>query len=521
MSSTLDDPRVTADQQSLGKQAAEATDRLGEDEEYEEIGPRRRFLLFAAVPSWVISLLVHLALLLILAYVEFTTGVAKEATLLSVVNPVEGEPVEELLIDPVELEPPIEVETITSSQSVTESALELPSEVTDVVISNDFEAAAIAIDLVEFSEQTAPRNSLMKEIGALTGSGLSGRSAKARAQNVRTGGGTKESEKAVAMALKWLAAHQLSDGSWSFSIGPCECTHKGDAGLRDCFTGATAMALLPFLGSGQTHMEGEYKDLVGRGLAYLVRAEQPNGSLVQGAGSMYAHGLAAIALCEAYAMTHDRKLMTPAQYSLNFISYAQDPIGGGWRYGVRQPGDTSVVGWQLMALKSGHMAYLQVPPNTIAGSVKFLNTVQADGGAQYGYTTPAAGRPATTAVGLLCRMYLGWKKEQPALERGVQLLSARGPDERDMYYNYYATQVMRHYGGDAWTKWNNVMRDQLVKSQVPSGHMAGSWNIPGSNHANDKGGRLYVTSMATMILEVYYRHMPIYGQEAAEEEFPL
>ena len=28
-----------------------------------------------------------------------------------------------------------------------------------------------------------------------------------------------------------------------------------------------------------------------------------------------------------------------------------------------------------------------------------------------------------------------------------------------MYYNYYATQVMRHWEGEEWEKWNKVMRD--------------------------------------------------------------
>ena len=64
-------------------------------------------------------------------------------------------------------------------------------------------------------------------------------------------------------------------------------------------------------------------------------------------------------------MTHDKGLMAPAQASINFIVAAQDPVGGGWRYQVKQAGDTSVVGWQLMALKSAHMAYLNVPPETI------------------------------------------------------------------------------------------------------------------------------------------------------------
>jgi hypothetical protein len=518
MSSTIDDPKLVAEQQSLADSAADA-EVYEDDEDFEEeeiTSSNKRFLLFAAVPSWAISMLVHLVAFLILAFITLGADIEKVANVLSVANASEIEEVEDFeLLDELE---PLDVQEISTAQPIMQTSVEMPSEVTEVEVSTDLDAAAIQVELSDFSETTAPKNDLMKEIGAMTGSALEGRGMKARGQLVKQNGGSEGSEKAVAMALKWLAAHQHSDGSWDFQIGPCPCSHKGS--MQKCYTGATAMALLPFLGSGQTHLEGQYKNTVGRGLAYLVRNEKPNGSLIQGGGSMYAHGLASITLCEAYAMTQDRKLMAPAQASIAFICYAQDPVGGGWRYQPRQPGDTSVVGWQLMALKSGHMAYLQVPPNTVAGAIKFLNTVQTNSGANYGYASPGGG-PATTAVGLLCRMYLGWKKEEPALDRGVEWLGARGPSKSDLYYNYYATQVMRHYGGDDWTKWNSVMRDLAVNSQVKSGHMAGSWDVPGRGHANESGGRLYCTSMNTMILEVYYRHMPIYAKEASEEDFPL
>jgi hypothetical protein len=279
------------------------------------------------------------------------------------------------------------------------------------------------------------------------------------------------------------------------------------------------MALLPFLGAGQTHKEGQYKANVAAGLAFLVRAMKPNGSLVQGGGSMYSHGLAAIALCEAYGMTHDKQLQAPAQASLAFIAYAQDPVGGGWRYAPKQPGDTSAVGWQLMALKSGHMSYLAVPPATIQGAIRFLDSVQANGGANYGYTGPGLG-DGTSAVGLLARMHLGWKKDHPGLQKGVEFLSQHGPSKNDMYFNYYATQVLRHWEGEEWKKWNEVMREMLVTTQSQDDHMTGSWFME-HGHVTERGGRLYCTSMATMILEVYYRHMPIYAKGAAEEEFKL
>jgi hypothetical protein len=283
---------------------------------------------------------------------------------------------------------------------------------------------------------------------------------------------------------------------------------------------ATALGLLPFLGAGQTHMQGKYKKNVQAGLYFLVNKMKvgPNGGdLGYEQGNMYGHGLASIALCEAYALSKDKSLAVPAQQALNFIVYAQDPLGGGWRYQPRMPGDTSVVGWQLMALKSGHMAYLDVPPQTIKGVTNFLNTVQTESGARYGYTDGAAHSEATTAIGLLCRMYLGWKHDEAALGRGVQILSQRGPSETNMYFNYYATQVLHHYEGEEWTVWNKKMRDFLINSQKKSGHETGSWYLQDSS--GKQGGRLYTTAMCAMTLEVYYRHLPIYQKQSTDADF--
>ena len=62
--------------------------------------------------------------------------------------------------------------------------------------------------------------------------------------------------------------------------------------------------------------------------------------------------------------------------------------------------------------------------------------------------------------------------------------------------------------------------ESLISTQEKTGHAKGSWVMKG-DHSAERGGRLYCTSMATMILEVYYRHMPIYGKQAATDEFKL
>ncbi len=471
------------------------------------------------IPSWLVSMVVHAVVLLALALLTLPEGVTDELREL-VVTPELTDQLDDL--EELDYDPPQDVDVSTELLTV-----ETEVEQVDVEVSpaEDLEAAAVEVDLDEFGFEQAPRNDLLATVGAYTGDALSGRGAKARAALLKKGGGTPGSEKAVAAALKWLAEHQFYDGSWSFNhtrAPSCggQCRNPGT--LEDARIGATAMGLLPFLGAGQTQEAGHYKRTVKNGLYYLIskmKLTPQGGNMWEPGGRMYSHGLASIALCEAYALTRDRGLREPAQQALNFICFAQDPVGGGWRYDPREKGDTSVVGWQVMALKSGRMAYFNVPEAPFKKATQFFDSVQEDSGAFYGYLDPGRGE-ATTAVGLLCRMYLGWGKDHPALRRGVQWLSDTGPSRGDMYYNYYATQVLRHWEGDLWKKWNDVMRDQLVSTQARGGHEAGSWYFPGGDLGAERGGRLYCTSMATMVLEVYYRHLPIYRKQSTEDSFP-
>jgi hypothetical protein len=485
----------------------------------EPSGSRRRLLL-ATLPSWLVSMILHLLLLVSLAWVtlpqlvkerdnELTLGTAEQAELADA--PIFDAPKDDPLGD-------LQVSDIAQVDATEVTPTELLATEPQPFAASDLQAATAATELNPLGEDVAPTSELLTQIGTIAGEGLEGRGQAHRARLVREGGGTEGSEKAVELALKWFQRHQNSDGSWSFRPlgGRCPCQNPGS--LETATNGATAMALLPYLGAGHTHREGRYQREVQAGLYYLLSHQQPNGSFAD-AGNLYSHGLCAISLSEAYAMTQDKALMRPAQAALDYIAYAQDPVGGGWRYVAKQPGDTSVVGWQLMALKSGRMAYLHVDPSLFVGATRFLDSVQTDSGAAYGYKDPGD-RIATTAIGLLCRMYLGWGRDEPALQRGVERLSKSGPSDVDMYYNYYATQVMRHFEGEPWEKWNNKMREFLIDKQATKGHEAGSWFM-GDSHSSQTGGRLYCTSMATMVLEVYYRHLPLYRQQATDDDFEL
>ena len=359
----------------------------------------------------------------------------------------------------------------------------------------------------------APKTGAVPIIGGLNGKDRRDRRGKAIGE-----GATPGSEDAVEQALLWISRHQRKDGSWRFDHhdGACDgsCRNPGNHAST---TASTALALLCFYGAGYTHVDGQYADTVNRGLYHLggrMLLTKEGGDLQE--GSMYAQGIATIALCEAAAMTDDPTLRGYGERASQFILYAQDKKGGGWRYMPGEPGDTTVTGWQLMALKSSQMSGIAVPSPAFEGASRFLDSVQSRNGALYGYQNPQQ-RDSTTAVGLLSRMYLGWKHDHVPLHEGILYLDKLGPSKNDLYYNYYATQVMRHYGGEPWKRWNSKMRDYLVSTQARNGHETGSWYFPEKH--NDQGGRLLNTCLATMTLEVYYRHQPLYQKNAANSGY--
>jgi hypothetical protein len=123
-------------------------------------------------------------------------------------------------------------------------------------------------------------------------------------------------------------------------------------------------------------------------------------------------------------------------------------------------------------------------------------------------------------------MYLGAEKDSTEIRKGINQLGLWSPDNEgshdrvtDMYYNYYATQAMKQYGGDRWKTWNAKMRDFLVDRQEREGPATGSWIF--DEKYSKAAGRLYATSLACMTLEVYYRFLPLYKETVLEEDFPL
>jgi hypothetical protein len=350
--------------------------------------------------------------------------------------------------------------------------------------------------------------------------GIGGRSAGTREMLAEKGGGTGASEAAVVGGLHWLIKVQSSDGSWRLDGN---FKNKGQA--NDI--AGTAFGLLPFLGAGHTHKAAKgnpFDKPIEKAILFLLRKQDKRTGNLR--GGMYGHCLATIALSEDFGLTQDPLLRRPTQAAVNYIVQAQHSAGG-WRYSPGEPGDTSVTGWAVMALKSARMSGLDVPEITFRKAVNYLNSCMDPNNNGYGYTSRGSS-PTMSAVGLLCRQYLqSWGSSKREMINGiknnitpVQPPVAPGRPAQvpgaGMYYFYYATQVMHHYtGGPEWKAWNDKMRDSLVKSQDQAANstLKGSWDPTGDPHAA-AGGRLMYTSLCLLTLEVYYRHLPLYQREA-------
>ncbi len=453
-------------------------------------------------PPWMVSTAIHIAVFVVLALIWLPRVI--DST--SVLEVTYMDELGEQLLDDTQYLEAIEIVEVDPALAFDAKEVENPLASTAV--------PEIKLDLFDAAA----------DVQAPTiGLALSGREPGAKKAMLAAYGGTGETENAVELALSWLRRNQQSDGTWSLA-GPYD---DGVAGTENPLA-ATAMALLAFQGAGNTHRSGEYKATVKKGMDALLKMQDRDGCFfstqrIQSSHQLYSQAQATIAVCELYGMTDDSALRDPAQRAIDYAAsiQASDGLGGGgWRYQPGKEVDTSVTGWYVIALKSAEFGKLSVPSPVLERISRYLDNVAAapsEGeqfvqGSRYLYRVGERDqRVSMTAEALLCRQYLGWEHADPRLLAGVRYVGENPIDwnEPHVYYWYYATQVMHHMGGDPWNEWNGVMRKALPAAQVKTGKEAGSWS-PAGDQFGYTGGRLFMTCLCTYMLEVYYRHLPIY-----------
>jgi hypothetical protein len=310
---------------------------------------------------------------------------------------------------------------------------------------------------------------------------------------------TPESRAAAERGVKWLIDHQKRDGSWQTSTARSD--HLGLMGL----------ACMALMSAGNTPGKGEYGRELSRAVNYLLDKAKPNGllNIAPAHYDMYNHGLATLALAEAYGMSHDRRIKKKLVQAVDLIVAVQGPRRGGWQY-VARPGthDTSLCVMQMMALRGAINSGIYVPQKTIDQGVTYLLSNHRPGGG-FGYSNrnkpnvamSSAGAVSLQAAGKLTienkpvSDTLDWllnNKQAQALPRGGH----------GFYATYYYAQAMYQAGGKYWRAAFPRLRDNIVRMQ----HRDGSWRGSGA-------GPVMGTSVAVMVLNIPNRFLPIFQEE--------
>jgi hypothetical protein len=344
------------------------------------------------------------------------------------------------------------------------------------------------------------------------------RSRQQRQLKLQRNGGTEASEKAVDRGLAYLASNQLFDGRWTYVLED-RVAQPAQAHAHDA--ACTGLALLALLARDHApHKDGPYRAAVAKGLEYLLTLQDDDGDLrgpseLRGPGpnhgNLYDHAIASLALGEAALMSHDRRYTEAAMRGARFIIAAQDPHSGGWRYSPGEYGDSSVFGWQIMALHAAEQLGLEIPESTRQNALRYVQLCGlGERRMLAGYQPGQSPTPAMTAELLYSRMLLGQELDKDDLSDAADFISRQAPgaSNPDLYCWYYGSLCLLQVHSDVWDLWNRRTRDTLIGLQrAEDGPLAGSWDT--SLRWGAQGGRVFTTSLAVLTLEVYYRYSPI------------
>jgi hypothetical protein len=303
-----------------------------------------------------------------------------------------------------------------------------------------------------------------------------------------------EVETVYERGLAWLATAQSDEGSWK----------GGNEGA-----GVDGICLMAFLAGGDDPNYGRYAATVRRAIRSIIRRQDATTGYLP--DSMYHHGFALLALCEAYGAV-DELLLWEGEKPVRSIAQTLElAIGcaatsqkknrwGGWRYSPdATDADTSVTGAVLMGLLAARNAGLAVPDETVDAALEYMRrSTGKDGSVAYsGGFGGMGGSMNLTAISALVGAISKTKETEQykaSLQRIVENLEQRESSYPE-YNRYYMAQALFQGDYAAWLKWNGAKVRELREMQREDGSIG-----PGA----------YGTGMSLLALALNYRFLPIY-----------
>ncbi|MFZ4396401.1 MAG: prenyltransferase/squalene oxidase repeat-containing protein [Kiritimatiellia bacterium] len=316
-------------------------------------------------------------------------------------------------------------------------------------------------------------------------------------------------DRAVLAALNWLQREQQADGSWK--------------GSQEIVTPTlTALALLAYLGHGETPRSAGYGTNISQAIHWLCENQDESG-LFQGRDNRnYTHPIAALALTEAYGLTLDPRDQAVARKAIARIIKGQRPDGGfGFNLDKAARNDTVFMSWCAQALAAARMVKLDVPGLERAlDKTSYALRQKAGPNGDFGESGPGwAGNVAAGIVGL----QLSGASQVTETLKALNLLAALtfaqitedslpAPGTSHFQAAWYMTQSRFQAGEETFRSWNKSLAFELTGSQNRQRNLLtkwvdlGHWQPTGTNVT--KEAIIQDTCYGALMLEVYYRYLP-------------
>ena len=333
-------------------------------------------------------------------------------------------------------------------------------------------------------------------------------------------------DESIERATNWIASTQQRDGSFpSIPYGQ---------------PAVTSFGVLAMLAQGELP-EGERGQQLTRAIDYTINTQKPSGLLaVIGPGgvkisrnvghrvgqtAVYNHAISSLMLTEAYATTsseQSERMRKAIERALKLTLEMQawnkpNPTDrGGWRYLDRykphEDSDLSVIGWQLMFLRSAKNAGFEIPKQSIDDAVTCVRKHFSQRHRRFMYAPNLQfGSRAMTGAGILAMAHAGLH-DTPEAKQAASSLSrfsftrynaSAGALGRYHYSLFQCTQAAFQLGDDFWQRYSPPVYRTLLANQDASG----SWE-PESQ--DEKFGKVYTTSLVVLSMSAPNQLLPIF-----------
>lgn len=306
-------------------------------------------------------------------------------------------------------------------------------------------------------------------------------------------------------SLSYLATTQQEDGAWP--------------GANNNGSGITGICVMAFMASGGDPDFGPHAENIRRALQRIILDQDVQTGHIAGGGhgSMYHHGLAMLALSEAYGVVNDHLLWQESDAPVEVrrtvgqalelavrcaLTAQKKNSFGAWRYSPgSRDADTTVSGTVLMGLLGARNAGIEIPNEAVGKALNFfrLNTMR-DGNVSY---QPSQGHGEGICRASIATLVfaVAKRKDLPEYKAAASFIKTRMDQDvgqYPFYTRYYQAQALFHSDLEAWKTWNQRIVEKLQKMQQADGSISSPY------------GPAYGTGMSVLALALNYRLLPVY-----------